>query len=324
MSGFAFLDLILGLSFIYFVVSLGVTVVQELRANVLRLRFRNLEQWIDDTFDKGGLAQKLKNHDLIKQLVRKGRNPSYIPNQRFIAALLDLVHQEYDPDKSYNINTLKKAVESSESLPEDLKRYISQLISESAGELKYVRDTLADWFDNAMDRIGGTYKVINQKAIIVISFVLVVFMNVDTIQIARYLYNNPEERAAISTSVQLMHQDSTLQAIYREYVEQDTIQDSTNAGKVAGNEVVSAIRRNIDDLGKLQDNLSSYGLPMGWDRGTIEKSLQPFDWGFWINKFIGLLISTLAVSVGAPFWYDLINKLVNIRSAGTRPKNIFS
>ena len=39
-----------------------------------------------------------------------------------------------------------------------------------------------------------------------------------------------------------------------------------------------------------------------------------------VAKFIGLLISILAVSMGAPFWFDVLNKLVNIRLSGTRPE----
>jgi hypothetical protein len=38
-----------------------------------------------------------------------------------------------------------------------------------------------------------------------------------------------------------------------------------------------------------------------------------------LAKFTGLLISILAVSMGAPFWFDLLNKLVNVRLAGRRP-----
>jgi len=40
----------------------------------------------------------------------------------------------------------------------------------------------------------------------------------------------------------------------------------------------------------------------------------------WLRaKFTGLLISILAVSMGAPFWFDVLNKLVNVRLVGKRP-----
>jgi hypothetical protein len=36
-------------------------------------------------------------------------------------------------------------------------------------------------------------------------------------------------------------------------------------------------------------------------------------------RLIGLGLSALAVSLGAPFWFDTLNKVINIRGAGTPP-----
>lgn len=35
--------------------------------------------------------------------------------------------------------------------------------------------------------------------------------------------------------------------------------------------------------------------------------------------FMGILISAAATTQGAPFWFDILNKLINLRGAGTRP-----
>jgi hypothetical protein len=46
-------------------------------------------------------------------------------------------------------------------------------------------------------------------------------------------------------------------------------------------------------------------------------------WGFTRggrSDLIGLLLTTFAVSLGAPFWFDLLNRFVNIRSAGKAPE----
>jgi hypothetical protein len=39
---------------------------------------------------------------------------------------------------------------------------------------------------------------------------------------------------------------------------------------------------------------------------------------FWA-KLLGLLLTGIAISLGAPFWFDLLNKVVSIRSAGRSP-----
>ena len=36
------------------------------------------------------------------------------------------------------------------------------------------------------------------------------------------------------------------------------------------------------------------------------------------TKFLGFLILAFAVSLGAPFWFDLLGKLVKVRSAGKK------
>jgi hypothetical protein len=61
-------------------------------------------------------------------------------------------------------------------------------------------------------------------------------------------------------------------------------------------------------------------LPLGW-------RLSPAFWdGSWwlvgwnvIVKIVGLLVTALALSLGAPFWFDVLSKFMNIRGAGPKP-----
>ena len=34
------------------------------------------------------------------------------------------------------------------------------------------------------------------------------------------------------------------------------------------------------------------------------------------HKFFGFFITAIAIGLGAPFWYDMLNKIVSVRSAG--------
>jgi hypothetical protein len=42
--------------------------------------------------------------------------------------------------------------------------------------------------------------------------------------------------------------------------------------------------------------------------------------GNWFRYLVGILISGFSLSFGAPFWFDLLVKLVNIRRSGKRPE----
>ena len=75
--------------------------------------------------------------------------------------------------------------------------------------------------------------------------------------------------------------------------------------------------------------LDSMELQLGWTRenaraaglltSRFKPDFFPFDkLAFWA-KLLGLLLTALAISLGAPFWFDLLNKVISIRSAGRSP-----
>ena len=55
-------------------------------------------------------------------------------------------------------------------------------------------------------------------------------------------------------------------------------------------------------------------LPIGWNGMALR--VDPVTW---IERIIGWLITGLAVSLGAPFWFDLLNKFMSIRGTGDKP-----
>jgi hypothetical protein len=80
--------------------------------------------------------------------------------------------------------------------------------------------------------------------------------------------------------------------------------------------------------------LDSMELKLGWTRheamriglmptdstfmGKAPRFYAPLNFPFW-GKLLGLLLTALAISLGAPFWFDLLNKVISIRSAGRSP-----
>jgi hypothetical protein len=70
------------------------------------------------------------------------------------------------------------------------------------------------------------------------------------------------------------------------------------------------------------DEANKLGLPVGWSIYLEKLKTGSFlqDPIGLVAKAFGLFISILAVSMGAPFWFDMLSKFVNIRSAGKPPK----
>ena len=83
------------------------------------------------------------------------------------------------------------------------------------------------------------------------------------------------------------------------------------------------------------DNIMSLGIPLGWRKNMVPLSwfqekpdevlpgyfsnhLQLTFWNF-LLYFAGIAITAFSLSAGAPFWFDLLLKLVNIRRSGAKP-----
>lgn len=294
----AILNLVIGLIFIYFLVSLLCSTIQEIIANALNMRAENLEKWLKDTFRENNLGEKILNHRLVDGLTAAGRKASYIPSKVFSGVLLDLVN---DSDKPYTPESLLKALETTDRVPADFKRKLAQIISETNGNLEFVKAEIEAWFNDAMVRITGTYKKNTQKIIIVISFGVVMALNIDTLRIIQYLYNHPAESAALADRIS------------------ENIESLDPKASPEGYDSLSTeekINVNLEELKTLKAQLEATQVPLGWQQPDGELSLSEV-----VNKILGLLFSIVAGVVGAPFWFDILNKVVSLRSSGAKPED---
>jgi hypothetical protein len=68
--------------------------------------------------------------------------------------------------------------------------------------------------------------------------------------------------------------------------------------------------------------LESSGLPLGWSKNELrDPGSGKYSWKLILSKITGLLATVLAVMMGAPFWFDVLNKISNMRSAGKKPES---
>ena len=98
-----------------------------------------------------------------------------------------------------------------------------------------------------------------------------------------------------------------------------------NAGKVSDT-TVAAIKNDIDEL-------KSTGIPLGWEKFQNNPRLNPLvkaNWIGWTNwtgfkrswpgMILGWILMAFFVSEGAPFWFQILSKLVDLRKTGIKPK----
>jgi hypothetical protein len=190
-------------------------------------------------------------------------------------------------------------------------------LSEGETRLTAARHTVEQWFDEAMERASGWYKRSTQLWLGIVGLLIACILNVDTLTVATTLWRDPTLRQNVVEHAQKYQLPSTA--------------DKTSLKSAA--EAAQAIR-NLN-LALSQD----LQLPIGWQTEIYSpKEGGVCGWGIPsksgcirlkepvanqsagpLAKLLGLLLTALAVSQGAPFWFDLLSKLSNQRGSGPVP-----
>ena len=215
---------------------------------------------------------------------RRGRRgPSYIPPRTFALALLNVVAPTSADD---DIGKVRKAISDATWIPAGTRSALASLASDVAKDRDHLRTEVENWFDATMDRVSGWYKRQAQIVICVLSLIVAVGLNVNTVSIAERLINDDTVRAAVS-------------------------QDAVNAA-AKKNESPNVVANQISDVQKL-------GIPFGWDKKSGDPADASLSHHFG-RTVGGWLLTFLALSLGAPFWFGALSKLAGLRATGSPPK----
>ena len=74
----------------------------------------------------------------------------------------------------------------------------------------------------------------------------------------------------------------------------------------------------VDRLANTVRQMNGFGLPIGWHQGDRAKAFADFPSA--LRTICGWILTALAASLGAPFWFDTLNKIVTIRAGGRAPE----
>ncbi|MEQ8684209.1 MAG: hypothetical protein RIE86_02895 [Imperialibacter sp.] len=312
--------------------------------NTNRFNYTFLNLFI--AFRGNGFTEAFYKHPSIKFLAQKGlvslatNRPSYIAPERFSAAMIDLLRSgDYD-DEGENISAslgiiprfdLKELQSRIDQLENDISQLdakkdlfefeafseelaylkgdlqkkanrssadilqpftidketnyqLKSLWFDAANDIDKFKALIEKWYNEQMDRIVGWYKRKVTFLTFLIGLGLAITFKVDTIQIASDLSKNEDMRAmfvAGATQFLAQHPDSL---DVQTFTQQKQYMDSVKNEIAKYNAVLSSQNEETDT----------------WP-------------GF------GYLITAFAISLGAPFWFDLLNKLVKIRSSLQMP-----
>jgi hypothetical protein len=353
----AALDVITGLVLMYLLLSLFCTTINEIISTLCSLRARTLKKTLQQLIDDPRLKTLFYDHGLIdgtKVAVsggNKGASPSAAPAAapappagapaptamavsptppatRKPDAWYAFSHPSYFSGKtvaSALTGSLLNYVQSDEPLPVDatfaqLRTAVQQLpvntnirdalsacLVDANQNVDKFRENVAAWFDASMDRLSGSYKRNLQIISFLVGIVLATIFNADTLNVANRLWNDHTLGAMITqNAAAVVDQNGTVSNPKCTQDAQGTDGD---------------ISKSITKMCALNADL--HQLPIGWNNAAWHGWIAFFEGvfsyeGLW--SAIGILITSIALMQGAPFWFDLLQKIMNFRATGTKPK----
>jgi len=305
-----FLDVGIGLIVVYLLLSLLCSAINEWIAGMLSLRSRMLAKRIKGLFDdkKGvALAKTFYDHGLIESLSKKGqieekplngrKGPSYIPASAFSKVLMDVLDLNHG-QVHVQLNNIKEDKRVSQKLGETL----STLIKDADGNASILQKNIEAWFDDVMARVGGWYKRQAQIILLVIASFVTIVMNIDSVDVAMKLYREPLLRSA------LVEKASKIP---------DNQLDEKNVNVVLGKLDSLGLRFGWPDSKSIMVNVtpnSNAGTGAEGNRDN-EKRLSKYI----LSRLFGWILTIAAISMGGPFWFDLLKKFLQVRSTGSLP-----
>lgn len=230
--------------------------------------------------------------------------PSYVSAQNFASAVLHVLRGDasgrWGTDLASRVGALP---------PGPLRDALQTILQEAQGDPVQVKVGIERWFEHAMDRLSGEYKRFSQAATFLVGLALAVAYNVDAVAIAQRLYVDPILRDAIVKQA-------------TEYV--DAVPQKAAGAPPA--RAASALATEADAQERFDETLEAAeqarrklleAIPFVATREKDYLSREYF--GRHPAAPIGWLFTAIAGMLGAPFWFELLQKLVNLRGAGPKP-----
>ncbi|WP_437809550.1 hypothetical protein [Sorangium sp. So ce1078] len=202
----------------------------------------------------------------------------------------------------------------------DLRRALATIVDSTVRDMREANIRLERWFNDAMDRAAGRYKRRTQLIISATALVLCIGFNADSIKLASALSRDAVVRAGMIAAAQEMAKSAPRAAPHESGLETDEdVMAALSQGGGAHSQltgldlkitwgVQAPEQTSAPGLWKAFSAILGQGV-VAWIRGVLDRLLSP-----------GILITAAAASLGAPFWFDLLNKLVNLRTVGKSPE----
>jgi hypothetical protein len=342
LSGLPALDVVIGLAFMFFLLATACSAINEMLASFLGWRAktledgvrsmlgepiirRNFKDWVKGFPDllravvgvlpkrvtqDPDLTTKLFEHWRIKGLVRNPESsvrrrcrPSYLPPRALSLAVAEHFASLAPAPEGETAPTPweltdAQIIEHVQAALTDVHApdVVRKAATNAFGNLEKFRANVEHAFDDAMTRTQGWYKRKVQVVLLIIATALAVGLNIDTVHVGTRLWKDPALRAAVASQATAAVQDQT---------------SPSGATQSGGAQSGATPKSSAQDAADAVDEVKQLDLPVGWGSDNAPHGKVGA-----LSSIPGWIITIAALTLGAPFWFDLLSRLARLRGAG--------
>ena len=166
---------------------------------------------------------------------------------------------------------------------------------------------LENWYNDSMDRASGWYKKYTQNFLLAIGLILAILFNVDSITVGKKLWFDKDARSGLI---------SAAGSYVDKHTEAPKVPSQPGQSTLTRQELADQMKTTVQAFNDVSE---TYLLPVGWHYSLAEYRYHvthPDEWQLIhiLQQIAGWIITALALSLGAPFWFDLLNKFMVVRS----------
>ncbi|ESU20298.1 hypothetical protein FEDK69T_28110 [Flavobacterium enshiense DK69] len=334
------LEILISLALLYFLFSTVVSLIFEWYSHKTQKRGRFLHETIikllNDPVNKSYGTSLYSQYSINQLKKNKDSYPQYISSSMFADALIDIIGTQsetihftnvFDSSKSKNLVEVKMEEKRFSDPYERFQKGVKQMnysplksqlraFHEKTKDYPELKKMIMDWFDDYMARVSGWYKVKTKRTLFHISLLVSLAFNVDSIAIIKKINSDETLRKDLVIQAEKKINQQELKAIkidsskfFKDY---EQAVDYIKKNKKQKDEIEQMYLNRLDSIVSEIENSS---IPIGY-YGNWQKAHGKHFLPIWI---CGILISSLALSFGAPFWFEVMVKTINIRRAGIKP-----
>ena len=364
-----FLDIAIGLFFIYLILGLLASEIQELFAGFFQWRAKHLkksiyhmlsafknngekkkiEEFVDKIYSHAEIASLSHSSEKNLGFISRNKNqygPSYIPAEAFAEAFIDVAVGENNNDSSF----LKKLIVSKtgdsnpktgDSNPKTgdsdeyyfeknsrLKDFLARLakkslmirgISQSEAKsdnfsrfpsfMTQFLTEIENWFKYSQDRTAGTYKRNSKILLFFVGLLAALLANANTFRIIENLHDEDIRETLVIRAIETVDECK------------DEEGKEEELSVCIDEKVDAALKSNELPIGRFELADRQSGSESDSESDSESENATSNIVKIILYDILGIVITGFAIMMGAPFWFDLLKKIVNVRNAGPKPRS---